>query len=119
LDCPSGASSFVAEANNRYEINAIGCDPLFDRPSRILQKRGEEDIEYVVNRVSIAPELYNWDFYSSIEELTDYRKLSLEQFISDYNLGRERKRYIKAELPKLPFTDRSRPSVKWTFPIYI
>jgi len=64
LDCPSGASSFVAEANNRYGINTIGCDPLFDRHSRILQKQGEEDIEYVVNRVSLAPELYNWDFYS-------------------------------------------------------
>ena len=64
LDCPSGASSFVAEANNRYAINTIGCDPLFDRHSRILQKLGEEDIEYVVNRVSLAPELYNWDFYS-------------------------------------------------------
>jgi hypothetical protein len=107
LDCPSGASSFVAEANNRYEINAVGCDPLFDKDLRILQNQGEEDIEYVVNRVSIAPELYYWDFYSSIEELRDYRKLALEQFISDHNLGRERKRYVKAELPRLPFDDRS------------
>jgi hypothetical protein len=107
LDCPSGASSFVAEANNRYEINAVGCDPLFDKDVRILQKQGEEDIEYVVNRVSMAPELYNWDFYSSTEELRDYRKLALQQFISDYNLGKERKRYVKAELPKLPFDDRS------------
>ena len=48
-----------------------------------------------------------WDFYSSIDELRDYRKLALEQFISDYNLGRERKRYLRAELPKLPFDDRS------------
>jgi hypothetical protein len=54
LDCPSGASSFVAEANNRYEINAVGCDPLFDEDVRILQKQGEEDIEYVVNRVLMA-----------------------------------------------------------------
>jgi hypothetical protein len=107
LDCPSGASSFVAEANNRYGINTIGCDPLFDKHSGILQKQGEEDIEYVVNRVSLAPKLYNWDFYSSTEESRDYRKLALERFISDYNLVRERKRYVKAELPKLPFADRS------------
>ncbi len=106
LDCPSGASSFVAEAN-RYGINAVGCDPLFDKDLRILQKQGEEDIEYVVKRVSLAPNLYNWDFYSSIEELRNYRKLSLEQFVSDYNLGRQRRRYVKAELPKLPFDDKS------------
>jgi hypothetical protein len=39
LDCPSGASSFVEEANNRYGINTVGCDPLFDKHSRILQRK--------------------------------------------------------------------------------
>ncbi len=107
LDCPSGASSFVAEANNKYGVKTVGCDPLFDKDSRILQKQGEEDIEYVVKRVSLAPNLYNWNFYSSLEELRNYRKLALEQFISDYNFGRERKRDVKAELPKLPFDDKS------------
>jgi len=43
-----GSIQFVAEANNRYGINTIGCDPLFDKHSGILQKQGEEDIEYVV-----------------------------------------------------------------------
>ena len=62
LDCPSGASSFVAEANNKYGVNTVGCDPLFDKDSRILQKQGEEDIEYVVKRVSLAPNLYSWNF---------------------------------------------------------
>jgi hypothetical protein len=107
LDCPSGASSFVAEASNKFGVNTVGCDPLFGNDSRILQKQGEEDIDYVVKRVSLAPNLYNWNFYSSIDELRNYRKLALEQFISDYNPGRERKRYIKAELPKLPFDDES------------
>jgi hypothetical protein len=67
LDCPSGASSFVAEANNKYGVNTVGGDPLFDKDSRILQKQGEEDIEYVVKRVSLAPNLYNWNFYSSTD----------------------------------------------------
>ena len=107
LDCPAGASSFIAETNNKYGISAVGCDPLFDKDSRILQKQGEEDIEYVVKRVSLAPDLYNWDFYSSVEELRNYRKLALKQFLSDYNPGRERKRYVKGELQKLPFENKS------------
>jgi hypothetical protein len=107
LDCPSGASSFVAETNNQYGVNTVGCDPLFDKDSRLLQKQGEHDIEYVVKRVSLAPNLYNWDFYSSIEELRNYRILALKQFISDYDVGRESKRYVKAALPRLPFDDRS------------
>jgi hypothetical protein len=31
LDCPSGASSFVAEANSKHRMQAIGCDRLFDK----------------------------------------------------------------------------------------
>ena len=107
LDCPSGASSFVAEAHNKLGIDAVGCDPLFDRDPIILQEQGEKDIEYVVERVSLSPNLYKWDFYSSVEELRNCRKLALKQFISDYRLGTGRRRYVKAELPKLPFDDRS------------
>jgi len=73
LDCPSGASSFVAEAHNKLGIDAVGCDPLFDRDPIILQEQGEKDIEYVVERVSLSPNLYKWDFYSSVEELRNCR----------------------------------------------
>ena len=44
LDCPSGASSFVAEAA-KYSINAVGCDPLFNKDPRILLEQGDKDIE--------------------------------------------------------------------------
>jgi hypothetical protein len=71
------------------------------------KKKGEEDIEYVVNRVLLSPDLYNWNFYLSIEQLREYRKLALDQFISDYSIVRKRKRYLNAKLPKLPFEDKS------------
>jgi hypothetical protein len=106
LDCPSGASSFVAEATKRG-INAVGCDPLFDTDVQSLAEQGKKDIEYVVKRVSEAPDLYKWDFYSSIEELRDYRSSALSQFLSDYDSGVRDKRYRKGELPQLPFTDKS------------
>jgi Methyltransferase domain len=107
LDCPSGASSFVAEANSKYGIQAIGCDRLFDRDVETLSKWGEDDIEYVIQRVSTDPNLYKWDFYSSIEKLREYRELALQQFLLDYPTGIKEKRYIEAELPKLPFEDKS------------
>jgi len=107
LDCPSGASSFVAESNNNYEINTVGCDPLFGLDSRVLRKKGEEDIEYVTKRVSLSQDLYNWNFYLSIDRLKEFRKRALVQFISDYSDSKKRKRYIKAKLPKLPFDDKS------------
>ena len=107
LDCPSGASSFVAEVKEKYGINAIGCDPLFGDDLKRLFERGEADIEYVTQRVSLAVNLYNWDFYPSIKALKEYRTQALRQFISDYPAGIIEKRYINAELPKLPFDDKS------------
>jgi hypothetical protein len=106
LDCPSGASSFVAEAT-KCGIKAVGCDPLFGRGGQSLCKQGEKDIEYVVKRVSETPDLYKWDFYSSLEVLREYRKLALSQFLLDYNSGLKEKRYIKGKLPQLPFGDKS------------
>jgi hypothetical protein len=72
LDCPSGASSFVAEAKNKYGIHAVGCDPLFGEGLNTLAELGEADIEYVMQRVSRIPAYYNWDFYPSIKVLREY-----------------------------------------------
>lgn len=106
LDCPSGSSSFVAEAVE-FGINAVGCDPLFDKDLEILREQGIRDIEYVVQRVSKMPELYNWEFYSSVDKLKEFRKLALQQFISDYANGVKEKRYIMGKLPRLPFGDKT------------
>lgn len=68
LDCPSGSSSFVAEAKNRYGIHAIRCDPLFSKDLETSVERGKTDIEYIMQRVSRTRNvcnLYKWDRYSS------------------------------------------------------
>jgi hypothetical protein len=110
IDCPSGASSFVAEINNitsNSEKKVIGCDPLFDESLEYLKRKGEEDIDYVVEKVNSSFKLYNWDYYKTIENLKEQRTLSLARFALDYNQGKKEERYIKAELPKLPFEDES------------
>ena len=106
LDCPSGASSFVAEVD-KLGIKVVGCDPLFDVSLERIKKRGKEDIDHVIEKVKLASHLYKWDFYKSIEGLREYRNLALKRFISDYYDGILENRYIKAALPKLPFDDKS------------
>ncbi len=108
IDCPSGASSFVAEANtNIQNSTVIGCDPLFDKSLEYLERKGQEDISYVIEKVKSAFHLYNWTYYKSLENLKNQRTLALTRFALDYNQGKNEKRYIKAELPKLPFDDES------------
>jgi len=43
-----------AEAKNKYGIHAVGCDPLVGEELKTLVERGEADIEYVLQRVSIG-----------------------------------------------------------------
>ncbi|NOZ83028.1 MAG: class I SAM-dependent methyltransferase [Euryarchaeota archaeon] len=106
LDCPAGASSFVAESS-KYDIYAVGCDPLFGNDIKVLVSIGKADIEHVMERVSHVPHLYKWDFYPSIDVLKEYRMLALKRFAEDYSVGAAEGRYIKAALPRLPFKDNS------------
>jgi hypothetical protein len=108
IDCPSGASSFVAEIND-YVKNAkvVGCYPLFDKSLDYLKRKGQEDILYVVEKVKSTAYLYNWSYYRTLENLTDHRKIALHKFLLDYRQGQHEHRYIKANLPELPFEDKS------------
>lgn len=106
LDCPAGASSFVAEAHVQG-IQAMACDPLYGNEITRLVQRGEADIQHVIERVARVPHLFQWKFYSSLSALQDYRRTALRRFQEDYPIGLVENRYIKAELPHLPFKDRS------------
>jgi hypothetical protein len=66
----------------------------------------------MIERLSQVPDLYNWSLYADIDDLRKSRASSLRKFISDYAKGIKEKRYIKAryikaQLPNLPFDDKS------------
>src|SRR4029079_9593836 len=105
-----------AEASSKSKVKkAIGCDIVYeDSNPAILEKRGKDDLEYMIDSLSRVPEFYNWEMYSNIEDLRKSRASSLKQFISDYTTkeqvnspSKKHKRYVKAVLPKLPFSEKS------------
>jgi hypothetical protein len=102
LDCPSGPSSFVAEAN-RLGIKAVGCDPFYDLPLEQLVSNGLKDISHVMDRLSEKKHLFKWDYYSSVEDVKVSRTRALKLFEADFQRGLQEKRYVKASLPFLPF----------------
>jgi len=101
LDCPSGASSFIAEAKSRG-IAASGCDILYCYDRDALRTQGEKSIEKIYDDTSWMAE-HNFAFYHSIERHKEHRVGALEAFCADYNT----KDYWFAELPKLPYADNS------------
>lgn len=101
LDCPSGASSFIAEAKARG-IKAQGCDILYCYDRDALRVQGGKSIEKIYADASWMAD-NNFEFYHSIERHRMFRESALESFCSDYNTAD----YWFAELPKLPYRDDS------------
>ena len=57
---------------------------MYDNDPSIIEKRGRDDLEYMIDRLSKVPDFYDWKIYSNIEELRKARASSLKKFISDY-----------------------------------
>lgn len=104
LDCPAGAASFAAEAH-RMGIDVAACDILYDRPVEELASKGEKDIAHIYEKVGEASHLYAWEYYKNRDELIAFRKRALESFLADFPEGLGQGRYVRAELPRLPFPD--------------
>jgi hypothetical protein len=106
LDCPSGASSFVAEAV-KIGIAATGCDPLYGKDIKDLLDRAKSDTQRSLDEIHHSEELYNWLFYPSLAALKEYRSAAMERFARDYPVGYTQGRYVQGALPELPFEDQS------------
>lgn len=102
LDCPAGSCSFVTEACER-DIEATGADLLYDRSPAELVRSCTEDIHTAMAAMDGIEDLYRWDFYEDVSDLASYREYAASRFLFDYahNGGR----YIRADLPVLPFPD--------------
>jgi hypothetical protein len=106
LDCAAGPSSFTAEAHARG-FDVIACDMLYGNPAEILEDKGRQDIEHTFRKVDEVPHLYVWKYYQDRDEIIGLRHRALETFARDFQIGSSAGRYLQAELPRLPFHNRS------------
>jgi hypothetical protein len=105
LDCAAGPSSFSAEAH-KLGFQVTACDTLYHVPAEELAKKGRADIEHTFQKVDDVPHLYVWKYYKDRDEIIGLRHQALEVFIGDFPQGCRAGRYLQADLPKLPFSDR-------------
>lgn len=106
LDCAAGPSSFTAEAH-RSGFRAIACDLLYELPVDRLLAKGRNDIEHVFDKLDEVRHLYTWKYYRDKDEIISYRHASLDLFSRDFHAGLTEGRYVHAELPRLPFPDKT------------
>jgi len=106
LDCGGGPASFNAEGTRRGR-SIVSCDPLYQYDAAQIEWRIEATCEGVLEQTRRNTAEFVWSSIRSIDELKDLRLSAMRRFLEDYPAGRMEGRYVSAELPALPFADRS------------
>ena len=105
LDCAAGASSFTSRMTKMgYDVTA--GDIMYDTKPEQIENVSEDDFKTLMEFHNGLEDKVDWDFFKTPEELTNYRIETYKEFAEDYKKGKG-VRYIKAELPILPFPDNS------------
>ncbi|MBN6188928.1 SAM-dependent methyltransferase [Aneurinibacillus sp. BA2021] len=104
LDCPGGACSFTATANQKGLMSAA-VDLAYYYSIEDLEKKGQNDIDYTLSKIEQIKDRCCWTHVGSMEQLREERTKALTQCIHDMKANSAR--YVPAVLPLLPFSDEA------------
>lgn len=105
LGCGDGPASFNLEATTRG-FHVVSCDPIYAFSAEDIRERIGEVVPVIRDQMESSVSEYIWTKFRSINELIDLRLRTMNAFLKDYPLGKNEERYVNAELPTLPFSDR-------------
>jgi hypothetical protein len=105
LGCADGPASFNAELTAMGGM-VISCDPLYKYTATEIRQRIDDTSPQVIEQTRMNAGEFVWsDWLPDVVALAHHRLTTMEQFLGDYDLGREDGRYLSAELPRLPFDE--------------
>ena len=106
LGCADGPASFNAEST-RCGTTVISIDPLYRLDTPTIRDRIAATYDQMLEQAQRNSHQFVWDRIPSVEELGRIRMQTMRAFLDDYDLGKRQGRYIDAELPSIPFPDKS------------
>ena len=104
LGCGDGPASFNAEMTQQNH-SVVSIDPVYEFTSDQIRQRVEDTYKTVISQVRQNPDRYIWKNFQNVDELGQARLHAMEDFLADYELGKEAGRYRAESLPSLDFTD--------------
>jgi hypothetical protein len=106
LSCGDGPASFNSEMTKRGN-KVISCDPIYQFTAQELQTRIKETYNKVMTETHNNRSNFVWDIIKSPEELGRVRMEAMQEFLADYEKGKQEGRYLAESLPSLPFEDKA------------
>ena len=105
LGCGDGPASFNKEMKTLgHEV--VSIDPLYQFSTEQIRGRIEISFNQVLQQVRQNQNEFVWETISSPEELGRLRMGAMQDFLSDFEQGKEEGRYRIEELPTLPFMEK-------------
>ncbi|BAY78527.1 hypothetical protein NIES25_50020 [Nostoc linckia NIES-25] len=100
-----GPASFNAEMT-RQGKTVVSIDPLYQFSGDEILKRFNEVVDNIINQVKATPNDWVWSYHKSPEDLRHNRVKVIQEFLADYDNGKNTNRYIFGELPKLAYDNQ-------------
>lgn len=105
LGCGDGPAAFNVCMNRRGN-RVVSVDPIYHFDAAQISKRIDEVTGVILEQTRRNYRLFRWDTIRDMDDLSRIRHLAMREFLQDYEAGLAEGRYVAAELPNLPFTDR-------------
>jgi len=102
LGCGDGPAAFNSVLT-QCGGSVVSVDPVYVFGSAQIRSRIADTYETVMTQMRKNQGDYVWEAIPSVEQLGCVRMSAMEQFLADFDAGKQEGRYIAGELPVLPF----------------
>ncbi|MEM7231809.1 MAG: SAM-dependent methyltransferase [Planctomycetota bacterium] len=104
LACADGPASFQAEWT-RAGGDVLSIDPIYAFEADQIRTRFEATVDRVIGQVKASPENWTWSFHHDPDDLLATRRRALDEFLGDFEGGKNSGRYVADALPDLTSID--------------
>ena len=105
LGCGDGPAAFNKELTQRGG-QIISIDPIYDFSASQIKNRINDVYDEVLSQVENNKTDFVWKNIKSVDELGQVRMQAMNDFLADYDGGKQQGRYLSASLPTLDFADQ-------------
>ena len=105
LGCGDGPAAFNKELT-KLGGSITSIDPIYQFSRTELKQRIADVYDEVLKQVATNHADFVWKNIKSLDELGQIRMQAMNDFLADYELGKQQDRYLSDSLPKLDFDDQ-------------
>jgi len=105
LGCGDGPAAFNQELT-KLGGSITSVDPIYQFSRSELKQRIADAYDEVLTQVASHKSDFVWQNIKSLDELGQIRMQAMDDFLADYDLGKQQGRYLSGSLPKLNFADQ-------------